>query len=103
MGGMADSLTLRRYRPDDRDRVLGPHEVAMRDVGAAYLESGGEFLVGTVDGEVVAMGAFRPAGRGLRHGTAGRSQERGEVTRMRVMPARRGRIRNESLIYPCMG
>ena len=115
---MADSLSLRRYRSADRDRVLELHERAMRDVGAyvegvpepdladveaTYLESGGEFLVGETDGEVVAMGAFRPAGRGLRHGTAGRSQERGEVTRMRVMPARRGRIRNESLIYPCMG
>ena len=73
---MADSLTLRRYRAADRDRVLELHERAMRDVGAyvegvpepdladveaAYLESGGEFLVGTVDSEVVSVGAFRPA------------------------------------------
>jgi ribosomal protein S18 acetylase RimI-like enzyme len=40
-----------------------------------YLESGGEFLVGEVAGEVVAMGAFRPV-----------DDETVEITRMRVAP-----------------
>jgi len=102
---MTDSLTLRRYRPADRDRVLNLHERAMRDVGAyvegvpepdlddiesAYLESGGEFLVGTVDGEVVAMGAFRPAGGYVTELLDG-LENAAEVKRMRVAPARQGR------------
>ena len=102
---MTDSLTLRRYRPADRDRVLDLHERAMRDVGAyvegvpepdlddieaAYLESGGEFLVGTVDGEVVAMGALRPAS-GYVTEFLEDLENAAEIRRMRVAPARQGR------------
>lgn len=72
---MAGELDIRRYRPGDRARVLALHETAMRDVGAyiegapepdledvedTYLAAGGEFLVGTLDGRIVAMGAVRP-------------------------------------------
>ena len=72
---MHDDLSVRRYRPADRTRVQDLHETAMRDVGAyieeeadedlenvteAFLERGGEFLVGEVDDRIVAMGAFRP-------------------------------------------
>lgn len=72
---MPEDLTVRRYRPGDHRRVLALHEAAMRDVGAyiegapepdledvedSYLDAGGEFLVGTLDGRIVAMGAVRP-------------------------------------------
>ena len=102
---MADSLTLRRYRAADRDRVLELHERAMRDVGAyvegvpepdladveaAYLESGGEFLVGTVDSEVVSVGAFRPA-EGYVTELLDDLENAAEIKRMRVAPARQGR------------
>lgn len=62
---MAPDLSLRRYRPADNDRVREVHEASLRDAGAyvegvpepdledvvgSYLETGGEFLVGEVDG-----------------------------------------------------
>lgn len=67
-------LTIRRFRDADRDRVRDLHEAALRDAGdyadvpdadlddveSSYLDEG-DFLVGTVDGDVVAMGAYRPA------------------------------------------
>jgi ribosomal protein S18 acetylase RimI-like enzyme len=68
-------FTIRRYRPADRERVLELMEAALRDAGAfvedapalhegniaeTYFESGGDFLVGVVEGTVVAAGAFRP-------------------------------------------
>jgi GNAT superfamily N-acetyltransferase len=45
-----------------------------------YLESGGEFLVGVLDGEVVAMGALRRVPR-----------DAAEIKRMRVRPGLQGR------------
>lgn len=47
----------------------------MHHIEAAYLEDGGEFLVGTLDGRIVAMGALRKT-----------SADRAEVKRMRVHP-----------------
>ncbi|MFT4883059.1 MAG: hypothetical protein ACI8U4_000557 [Natronomonas sp.] len=94
------SLSLRRYRPADRERVLELHEAAMRDVGAyvegvsdpdlediitSYLDSGGEFLVGEVDDEIVAMGAFRPAEGYITEFLDGLSNP-AELKRMRVAP-----------------
>jgi ribosomal protein S18 acetylase RimI-like enzyme len=89
-------LTLRRYRPDDETRVWelhtialaaigalappGPHDADLQAIGAVYLETGGEFLIGELAGEPVAMGAIRPLGDG-----------RGELKRMRVHPAHQGR------------
>lgn len=95
------SLTVRQYRPNDHEQALELHEAAMRDVGAyvegvpepdlddivaSYLDSGGEFLVGTVDGEIVAMGAFRPADGYIRKILDGLSNA-AELKRMRVDPA----------------
>lgn len=69
------SLTVRSYRPDDRDRVQELHEVALRAAGgyvepavepdlatiqAVYKESG-RFVVGTLEDRIVAMGGVRPA------------------------------------------
>lgn len=71
------ALRLRRYESDDADAIWDLHVRALDDVGAYdeefvhldadlraieedYLESGGEFLVGEVDDELVAMGAFQP-------------------------------------------
>jgi len=86
-----DVLHIRRYRPADRDAVWELHNVALGAVGAhgghgpfdddlhhiedVYLERGGEFLVGELDGRIVAMGALR------RH-----TDETAEITRMRVHP-----------------
>jgi len=72
-------LIVRQYEPRDADAVWNLHERALREAGAfdpdlahldadlrriedVYLDPGGEFLVGEVDSEIVAMGAFRPLG-----------------------------------------
>jgi GNAT superfamily N-acetyltransferase len=87
---MADDLSIRRFDPADGDRVRELHEAALRSVDAyveavpdpdmadiegTYLDGGGEFLVGEVDDEIVAMGALRREDR-----------RTAEVTRMRVDP-----------------
>lgn len=90
-------LTIRRYQLADQEAVWSLHNLALREAGAyagngpwdddlrhveaAYLSSGGEFLVGTLEGRVVAMGGLRR-----------RSAEVAEVKRMRVHPGvqRRG-------------
>ena len=74
---MGVELSIRRYQPDDRERVETIMEAALRDTGAyfedtpedttltlqeKYLESGGEFVVGEINGQIVATGAFRPVG-----------------------------------------
>ena len=41
------------------DAGAGPWDDDLRSVPASYFEQGGEFLVGVIDGEVVAMGALR--------------------------------------------
>ena len=84
-------LAIRRYEESDREAVWELHNLALhgigahpgngewdddlRDVRGAYLEAGGEFLVGLVEGQVVAMGALKRT-----------SPERAEVTRMRIRP-----------------
>jgi ribosomal protein S18 acetylase RimI-like enzyme len=102
---MADSLTLRKYRPADRERVLAVHEAALRDEGvyvesapepdladieAAYPDRGGVFLVGTVDGRVVGTGAVRPA-QGYIAEYLDVDEDTAEVKRMRVASALQGR------------
>jgi GNAT superfamily N-acetyltransferase len=102
---MADSLTLRKYRPADRERVLAVHEAALRDEGiyvegapepdlddivAAYPDQGGVFLVGTVDGRVVGTGAIRPAQEYITE-FLDVDEDTAEVKRMRVAPAHQGR------------
>ena len=86
-----DTLLIRRYRAPDRDAVWELHNVALDAVGAhgghgpfdddlhhiedVYLSGGGEFLVGELDGRIVAMGALRP-----------HDDDLPEITRMRVHP-----------------
>jgi ribosomal protein S18 acetylase RimI-like enzyme len=84
-------LEIRHYQPSDQDFVWALHRLALEDTGidvthgswdedlyrieAAYLESGGEFLVGTLDRHIVAMGALRRT-----------AADRAEIKRMRVHP-----------------
>lgn len=100
---MTTDLTVRQYRPGDGERVRELDETALREVDAyvddpdivaevvgedadsfdadlydvtgEYLEAGGEFLVGSVDGDLVAMGAIERESDRVAH-----------VTRMRVDP-----------------
>jgi len=96
-------LTIRRYGRGDRAAVRELHDDALNAVGAhlgdggwdsdldaiesAYLQSGGEFLVGELDGRIVAMGALRrdPDGRAW-------------ITRMRVAPDLQGRGIGQTLL-----
>ncbi|MBX6768584.1 MAG: GNAT family N-acetyltransferase [Actinomadura rubrobrunea] len=72
-------LRLRRYRRADHATVLALHREGLAQVGLRpgdgvyydhdffrmeeiYLRDGGEFLVGELNGEIVAMGGLRPAG-----------------------------------------
>lgn len=89
-------LTIRRYQPGDAAVVFDLHERVMRqidaylgpgpwnddllDIPANYYENGGEFLVGELDGRIVAMGAFRRT-----------DATRAEIKRMRVDTAHQGR------------
>ena len=97
------AIAIRRYGPGDREAVRDLHDAALNDVGAhlgtgpwdadldaigsVYLESGGEFLVGVLGDEVVAMGALRrdPDGRAW-------------ITRMRVSPRLQGRGIGQTLL-----
>jgi ribosomal protein S18 acetylase RimI-like enzyme len=99
---MADELSIRRYEPEDAEAVWAVHERALRaspidfvenvpgdeDLRAIpeeYLDAGGEFLVGTVSGEVVAIGGYQPTGDGVADdGTTDDSVA--ELRRMRVHP-----------------
>ena len=83
-------LEIRRYQDADNPAVLELHRRALEATGAYfpgkwnddladiqnhYLNDGGEFLVGTLDGKIVCMGAFR-----RKSGTLA------EIKRMRVLP-----------------
>lgn len=89
---MTADVSVRRFRPDDADRVWAVHEAALRasplefvadapadadlrEIERRYLDAGGEFLVGVVDGGVVATGGFQRAG-----------DDAVEIRRMRVHP-----------------
>jgi ribosomal protein S18 acetylase RimI-like enzyme len=70
----SDEFRVRRARPAEADRLLDLHRRALREAGTdpddvpgardvlwleeAYLDTGGEFLVGEVDEQVVAMGGI---------------------------------------------
>jgi ribosomal protein S18 acetylase RimI-like enzyme len=84
-------MKIRRFQPVDREGVWRVHHVALEGAGAHagngpwdddlhdiakhYLDSGGEFLVGIIDDEIVAMGALKP-----------HPDRAGEIKRMRVHP-----------------
>jgi GNAT superfamily N-acetyltransferase len=96
-------LHIRRYEPGDRRAVRRLHDDALNDVGVhlgtgpwdddlediedVYLESGGEFLVGELEGEIVAMGAIRLV-----------SPEAAELKRMRVRPGLQGRGYGQAML-----
>ena len=85
------TLRIRGYEADDREPVWRLHDVAMRGAGIhlgeghwyddldeienVYLRNGGEFLVGTLGGDVVAMGAVKKT-----------ADDRAEIKYMRVDP-----------------
>jgi ribosomal protein S18 acetylase RimI-like enzyme len=70
-----EALRVRPYRPEDREIVLRLHEIGLRETGTfvegwdldedlldiegAYLNGSGEFLVGVLDGRIVAIGALK--------------------------------------------
>ena len=84
-------LKIRSFEPTDTDAVWALHNQALEEAGAhagngpwdedlrdpasAYLNRGGEFLVGLLGRELVAMGALRPT-----------SADTAEIKRMRVAP-----------------
>lgn len=84
-------LRIRRFKDSDHDAVWALHSAALHDAGAyagsgpwdddlhavrrVYLEQGGEFVVGLLGDELVAMGALRRTGA-----------RRAEIKRMRVAP-----------------
>ena len=96
-------MHIRRYRPSDKRAVRRLHDDALNEVGAhpgagpwdddlddiegVYLDLGGEFLVGILEGEVVAMGAIRRV-----------SPDAAEVKRMRVRPGLQGRGYGQTLL-----
>jgi GNAT superfamily N-acetyltransferase len=96
-------LHIRRYRPSDKHAVRWLHDDALNEVGAhlgagpwdedlddiegVYLGSGGEFLVGILKGEVVAMGAIKRV-----------SPDAAEVKRMRVRPGLQGRGYGQAML-----
>jgi GNAT superfamily N-acetyltransferase len=96
-------LHIRRYEPGDKRAVKRLHDDALNEVGAhlgtgpwdddldeiegVYLESGGEFLVGIMEGEVVAMGAIKRV-----------SPQVAEVKRMRVVPGLQGRGYGQAML-----
>jgi ribosomal protein S18 acetylase RimI-like enzyme len=65
----------------------GPWDADLDAIESVYLENGGEFLVGVLGDEVVAMGALRrdPGGRAW-------------ITRMRVSPRLQGRGIGQTLL-----
>lgn len=76
---MKEDLTIRRYKPSDSDRVWTIHERALRtsplefiedapadrditEISEQYIDANGEFIVGLVNDEIVAIGGFQPKG-----------------------------------------
>lgn len=79
---------IRQYEPRDKDavyqlhvkahvgeRVGGTWERDFDHIEEVYIRSGGEFLVGELNGSVVSMGALKPD-----------TTQRVELKRMRVLP-----------------
>ena len=98
-----EPLHIRRYEPRDKHAVRLLHDDALNEVGAhlgsgtwdddldeiesIYVDQGGEFLVGVLDGEIVAMGALMRI-----------SPERAELKRMRVRPELQGRGYGQAML-----
>jgi ribosomal protein S18 acetylase RimI-like enzyme len=89
--GPLETLALRRYQDGDAGAVRGLHDLALMatgvhlgrgpwdedldDIPATYLHTGGDFLLGTVDGRLVGIGALRHV-----------SETDAEIKRVRVHP-----------------
>ena len=89
-------IKIRPYKESDFDEVWALHNLALQEVGAhvgngpwdddlkkieqVYQNNGGCFLVGIVEGHIVAMGALKRT-----------DTERAEIKRMRVHPDFQGR------------
>jgi len=85
-------LVIRRYRPSDKEEVFQLHVRALKnedahiytgewekdfeDVEGVYVNNRGEFLVGTIDNKIIAMGGLRKM-----------TEDIVELRRMRVDPA----------------
>jgi GNAT superfamily N-acetyltransferase len=98
-----EPLHIRRYVPGDRRAVRRLHDDALNEVGAhlgsgpwdddldeiedVYLDEGGEFLVGVLEGEIVAMGALMRI-----------SPRKAELKRMRVRPGLQGRGYGQAML-----
>jgi GNAT superfamily N-acetyltransferase len=98
-----EPLHIRRYEPRDKRAVRRLHDDALNEVGAhlgsgpwdddldeidnVYLDQGGEFLVGVLDGRIVAMGALMRI-----------SPEKAELKRMRVRPGLQGRGYGQAML-----
>jgi ribosomal protein S18 acetylase RimI-like enzyme len=98
-----EPLHIRRYEPKDKPAVRRLHDEALNEVGAhlgsggwdddldeiesVYLDSGGEFLVGVLNGEIVVMGALMRI-----------SPRKAELTRMRAKPGLQGRGYGQTLL-----
>ncbi len=96
-------LIIRRYQQADHHAVCELHNKAlkaanahfgngkwdddMKDVEGIYLLPGGEFLVGTINDQIVAMGALRKM-----------SEQKAEIKRMRVEPELQGRGYGQAII-----
>jgi GNAT superfamily N-acetyltransferase len=65
----------------------GPWDDDLDDIEGVYLGSGGEFLVGILEEEVVAMGAIKRV-----------SPDAAEVKRMRVRPGLQGRGYGQAML-----
>lgn len=92
---MTAELQIRRYRPEDHDRLWAIHNRALQSVSAhagngdwdddlhhvseVYLRNKGEFYVGELEGRIVAMGGLKRI-----------SDDTAEVKRMRVDPPHQG-------------
>lgn len=99
----APNFQIRRYLPPDHARVMelhvlgleqfgvnAPHgewDADMNDIEGEYLSEGGDFLVGEVNGHVVAMGALRR-----------KDSTTAEVKRMRVHPDHQARGYGQAIL-----
>lgn len=100
------ALHIRRYEPSDYERVVELHVLGLRQTGtelgpgawdrdvasneavvATYLDVQGDFLVGELDGLIVAIGALRPF-----------DETRVEMKRVRVHPDHQRRGFGEAIV-----
>lgn len=95
------ALDVRRYWAGDGPAVRRLHELAMRDAGdfvegvpepdladvrGHYLDADGDFLVGILDGELVAMVAYHRVSEWILADQFSLDDATAELTRMRVHP-----------------